>query len=71
MVISNFLECLFAFGISKVQFPNFPRDTNRLILTQELMTALQTFVELSASLPTILFQAKRIAFLALFLGMLN
>ena len=71
MVILKFLERLLALCVGKVQIPNLSRDTSRFILTQELMTALQAFVELSASLSTILFQTKRSAFLALFLGMLN
>jgi hypothetical protein len=71
VVISKLLESLFTLCVGKVQFPNLSRDTNRFILTQELMTALQAFVKLPASLPTILFQTKRSAFLALFLGMLN
>ena len=35
------------------------------------MTALQTFVELSRSLPTVFLYTKRVALLALFLGIMN
>ncbi len=62
---------LFSFRIRMVEFLHLARDAFTLILTQKLMAAIQAFVELPSSLPTILFEMNRLTFLALFLGILN
>lgn len=63
--------CLLALRIRMVELLHLLRHTLALVLTKKLMTAIQTFVKLPPSLPAILFQTKRLTFLALFLGILN